>query len=73
MPFWHRAFFMDVDVYCVWRSAPSGCHMFLLVLDWSGFAFLIVLKRWHLLGVGFVSLFFHGEFDPGSGRTLAAC
>ena len=32
-------------VLFVWRSAPSGCHI-KLVLDWSGFAFLIVLKRW---------------------------
>jgi hypothetical protein len=26
-----------------------------------------------LLGHGFFFLFFSGEFDPGSGRTLAAC
>ncbi len=26
-----------------------------------------------LLGHGFFFLFFNGEFDPGSGRTLAAC
>lgn len=26
-----------------------------------------------LVGRGFVFCFFDGEFDPGSGRTLAAC
>ncbi|MDH3010102.1 hypothetical protein, partial [Gordonia alkanivorans] len=58
-------------VFCVALGFVWVSHV-LLVLDWSGFAFLIVLKRWRLVGVGFVSLFFHGEFDPGSGRTLAA-
>ena len=39
-----------------------------------GFSFCWILVCWLLLCVGVgVLMFFDGEFDPGSGRTLAAC
>ena len=34
----------------------------------------VTLRRWLLLlGWLLLAIFFNGEFDPGSGRTLAAC
>ena len=36
----------------------------------SLFPHRLICLRWWVVGV---VLFFNGEFDPGSGRTLAAC
>jgi hypothetical protein len=52
-----------------------GAAGFVLVVSWGFFG-----CTWSCLPVGsgvllglFVPMFFVGEFDPGSGRTLAAC
>ena len=58
--------------------APGCCGWGLGGAMWSGFlgCLLTVALAWlHALlcGVGWGLLVLFGEFDPGSGRTLAAC
>src|SRR5690606_10962237 len=64
------------------RDSPIGlgCLWCGLFLDNSTGCFLgglcqMVLSGWItcICGLARISLFFVGEFDPGSGRTLAAC
>ena len=76
-------------VFCRVRGGVSGCFCFrsalpssgLGVSGWVGVVFLRLLcsvrvRVGSLLGVGpgsGLGLVLFGEFDPGSGRTLAAC
>ena len=58
---------------CVaWPSFCWGVGCFLLgLLLWGvgcGLGFVL-----HMFGCGFLVVVLFGEFDPGSGRTLAAC
>jgi hypothetical protein len=57
----------------------GGWWVFVLSVSDNVF-FLFVSVFWFLAGlvvvvglVGWLSVVFDGEFDPGSGRTLAAC
>jgi hypothetical protein len=52
-----------------------GAAAFVVVVSWGFFGASGLVCQWDqvfLLGL-FVPMFFVGEFDPGSGRTLAAC
>ena len=46
-----------------------ACFLFLSVFGWD--CWLSVVFGWFFWALTFLFLF--GEFDPGSGRTLAAC
>ena len=46
-----------------------ACFLFLSVFGWD--CWLAFLVGWFFWALTFLFLF--GEFDPGSGRTLAAC
>ena len=59
-------------VWCFCLAWAAAC----LVVVWVGPGFLVFWALWtgvpRWFGVVF-GLFLFGEFDPGSGRTLAAC
>lgn len=69
-------------IFVLWHGGCCDGQEFVFVLFmieslsvfwiWSGFAFWLVLKSRASLGCVCFT-FFVGEFDPGSGRTLAAC
>ena len=47
----------------------GGCRLFVFLVG-----ILSLLGRlFRIAPLGVDSMVFHGEFDPGSGRTLAAC
>ena len=60
-------FLFDV---CCWGGRGVGCFLLGLLLWGVGCGLGFVL---HMFGCGFLVVVLFGEFDPGSGRTLAAC
>ena len=71
--------------WLVWLCVVSWGCLFLVCLalgfawgwvgPWSGFLGFVLALLWLALVLGLVGvlLVLFGEFDPGSGRTLAAC
>ena len=56
------------DVCCWGGGLGVSCLAFLLWGVGCGLGFVL-----HMFGCGFLVVVLFGEFDPGSGRTLAAC
>jgi hypothetical protein len=70
--------------YCfpLWGVVGLGCRVFFLWLDNEQQRKLVVCAQpgfvtlcglWIFLAFGLGIFHINGEFDPGSGRTLAAC
>src|SRR5690606_19862793 len=76
MPFGSEPLFLGFGVVCLVMPASlprrwGGCLPGLLTAGWWWVVFVWLLPC-ALCGCG-VALIIYGEFDPGSGRTLAAC
>ena len=69
---WGRVFFAWPVFSSMFVVGGRGVGCFLLgLLLWGvgcGLGFVL-----HMFGCGFLVVVLFGEFDPGSGRTLAAC
>ena len=65
--------FLCIVIFGFASLIKDQCCCFSMVLVFGWFVFLLGLGFSRPDFLAFVLKFFCGEFDPGSGRTLAAC